>query len=172
MSLNCFACARGLLTRSHRCQSHSAAAKVPRRRLPKRKAVERSKMITPGNYFERSHGTFDLLPRKVVANILNSRLFHNRGIEINGRWWYVDHLSYDKHARAVASVYLVSNDQRFLIRISDHWTAGRPIRKGDAKQCFSIARCWWQLKKGGQTVTFNGVPWQGGIIEFKHLKQH
>lgn len=129
-------------------------------------------MVTHLNYFERSHGTFDLLPRKVVANILEAPLFKKKSFQINGRWWYVDHLSQDKYSRAVASVYLISNDQRFLIRISDHWTAGRPIRKGDARQCPGIAGCWWQLRRGGQTVTFNDVPWQGGIIEFKHLKQH
>ena len=132
-------------------------------------------MISTNNYFNASRGVFKTLPRKVLNTVLTMK----PTIKLNGRTWFLNHVSMvrphqNRDAPLAHSVYYVSEDTLWLIRASNHWTTDHPCsRKHRAHVCSRIAQCHWSLDRSGQETKWkDNQLWQAGIIKFSDLVEN
>ena len=128
-------------------------------------------IITKNNYFLSSRGEFKTLPKKVLETVLTL----SPEIRLNGRSWFLDHVSHDDcyGEDSVSSVYYISQDGCWLIRASDHWTSAKPVSKKKRTLIVKrIASCNWYLDRNGQVLIHERSRWQAGIIKFSDLEEN
>ena len=132
--------------------------------------------IDSTNYFVSSVGQFRSIPTKWVHRILDAVSFEGRdvtfkvgfsSIKLGNREWVPNFIS----ASYSLSIYLVSIDGEYLLRLSDHWSDAQggltTIR------CGNIRRCWWDLTGSIQAPVKSEYPFArsllGGITKFSDM---
>lgn len=143
--------------------------------------------IDKTNYFEASKGTFKMVPQswhRVVDTTklikrLNSIFRSELGRSGDGEFYGIpERIKLGNHQYKLISVslntryrcfslYYVSEDEKYLFRLSDHWCGSNADQ---VKHLDKIARCTWVLagKTRHASVTGNH-PVQGGIVAFKDM---
>lgn len=123
-------------------------------------------MVTISNYFECTVGTFKIQPtswaEKCVAAINVAELAQGQ-LVLGNRQWIPNFVSYSERWGSL-SAYWISEDGQYLLRVSDHWSAG-PV---GVHRVGYIRQCWWELT-GRKQPGANGF-WVG-IVRLGDLKE-
>ena len=135
-------------------------------------------MITANNYFENSSGNFSPICSAWSKKILNNNTINIENIPdiitLGNKEFILNHISLNERYKSI-SIYYVSKDNNYLIRLADHWSDSN----NGIFCCGRIAHCYWTLN-GHTTQPINyitdywGYPKSykiiGGIIAFKDME--
>ncbi len=89
-------------------------------------------------YWENTEGTFTAIPSTWSKAVLKKA----PRLRLGNRAWVRNFISYSPRWGSL-SVYYLSEDGEWLIRVSDHWSEAGSHR---TKTCGGIRSCYWTLK--------------------------
>lgn len=110
-------------------------------------------------YYESTAGVFKGIPAKWTAHVLSTP----KVLRLGNRTWYLDFVSINDRYNS-KSIYYLSEDGRYLIRVSDHWSERTSPR---VKACGRIKSCWWELSHSKHDIVGR---FAGGIIRLADLQ--
>ena len=129
-------------------------------------------MINYKNYFLSTKGRFSPLSPKTTQRFWDTvNLRHpekSKSVFMNGHRFDFVFVSRCARCKSI-SCYWVSSDDKYLIRLSDHWSDGAKF----AVNCEQIGSCYWQLSKHlskGRFPFYRKVI-EGGIIAFEKMER-
>ena len=137
--------------------------------------------INKSNYFKNTKATFKAIDKNLAKKLLEFFLKTraNDSIEINGVEYIKDFKSVKKNAYFRSrgfSFYLITKDEKSLIRISDHWAGSDYERKESRKfNLYILAECFWSVSGRERfDYRFNGEKYDSrmiaGICDFEDFK--
>ena len=89
--------------------------------------------VTIADYFVGTRAEFRALPPSWTRALNKAR---GKAVTLGNRRYVFNHAS-------GSSWYWVSEDSRYLVRLSDHWSNG--CRGDGALNCRWVSSCWWTL---------------------------
>lgn len=110
-------------------------------------------------YHISTAGVFKGIPAKWTARALSTP----KVLRLGNRTWRLNFVSINDRYNS-KSVYYLSEDKKYLIRVSDHWSARSSPR---VKACGWIKSCWWELSHSKHDCFGR---FTGGIIRLVDLQ--
>ena len=110
-------------------------------------------------YYTTTAGVFKGIPAKWTARALSTP----KVLRLGNRTWRLDFVSTNDRYNS-KSIYYLSEDGKWLIRVSDHWSTRSSPR---VKACGRIKSCWWELSHSKHDCFGR---FTGGIIRLRDLQ--
>ena len=100
--------------------------------------------IDVNNYFLHSMGDFKVQPTSWAEKCMEALKTDGQyAVKLGNRKWIPNFISENRYGSF--SAYWVSEDNQWLLRVSDHWSSAPDQRNGDTTECGSIRHCWWRI---------------------------